>query len=359
MVNEWRFLTLFNKDKNKRLQLFDIAKDGKGISKSKQLKDSSLARFFVSYKDNMGKLLYTNIIMVLGNFPLIFLIAVLSGYSRTLAYLPTFDISQNLGGLFMIEPTTPSQMALYALEGLPTQIMIDTTLTYVFYGISALFLLTFGIVNVGCAYILRNLAMGDAVFVWSDFFYAVKRNIKQALPFGIIDGLINALLIYNIYITMTASDFMVSMMFWSNIIVAVLYFFMRCYIYVQMVTFKLSVFKILKNSLIFAIIGIKRNVLALLGTILLVIIEVMLVFGAGGLLISLGVALPLTLMFSTMAYMKIFAAYFKIKEIMIDPYKAEHPEEFASEENEDDVIMVDEVTERERLEEIKRMNGII
>ena len=44
---------------------------------------------------------------------------------------------------------------------------------------------------------------------------------------------------------------------------------------------------------------------------------------------------------------------------MIDPDKAEHPEEFENEINEEEIIMVDEVTERERLEEIKKKNGII
>jgi hypothetical protein len=43
---------------------------------------------------------------------------------------------------------------------------------------------------------------------------------------------------------------------------------------------------------------------------------------------------------------------------MIDPYLAEHPE-LAESDHEDDVIMHDDVTERERLEEIKRRNGII
>ena len=55
--------------------------------------------------------------------------------------------------------------------------------------------------------------------------------------------------------------------------------------------------------------------------------------------------------------MKVYASYFKIKEIMIDPYLAEHPEEKPQVEDVE-VIMRDDVTERERLEEIKRRNGI-
>ena len=124
--------------------------------------------------------------MVLGNFPLVFLVAVLSGYTKAAGYLPMNDIYQNLGGLFMIEDASPFAMSLLGIEGLQTNALMNTTLTYIFYAISALALFTFGIVNAGTAYILRNMAMGDPVFVWSDFWYAVKRNWKAALPFGII-----------------------------------------------------------------------------------------------------------------------------------------------------------------------------
>ena len=44
---------------------------------------------------------------------------------------------------------------------------------------------------------------------------------------------------------------------------------------------------------------------------------------------------------------------------MIDPYYAEHPEERPDRHFDDDeIVMHDDVTERERLEEIKRKNGM-
>jgi hypothetical protein len=43
---------------------------------------------------------------------------------------------------------------------------------------------------------------------------------------------------------------------------------------------------------------------------------------------------------------------------MIDPYYAEHPE-LCDDTSDDDVIMRDDVTERERLEEINRRDGIV
>ena len=122
-----------------------------------------------------------------------------------------------------------------------------------------------------------------------------------------------------------------------------------------MVTFNLTVFKILKNSLIFALLGFKRNLVAFLGILIGIFIELICVIGAGGILLPFGIALPFLLLFSTFAYMKVYAAYFKVKEIMIDPYLAEHPE--LCEKPEDDVIMSDDVTEKERLDEIKKRNS--
>ena len=59
------------------------------------------------------------------------------------------------------------------------------------------------------------------------------------------------------------------------------------------------------------------------------------------------------MLFSTFAYMKVYAAYFKIEEIMIIPYKKEHPELYP-EDSDDEIIMSDDVTERERLEKAKQ-----
>ena len=349
------------KKEKKPFKLFDLQKDGKGISKTAEAKPGGFKKFFLSYKDNFGKIVSVNIFMILGNFPIFFLIAALSGVSKIEIFLPLSDLFQNINGIFTADGgITPFKMSVFALEGLQNNIYAATPWTYVLYGIGALTLVTFGLVNVGTAYILRNLASGEPVFVWEDFWYAVKRNWKQALPCGIIDALICVIIGFNLYTTFTGTaNFLTSVMFWSNVVISILYFFMRYYIYIQMVTFKLSVFKIIKNSMIFALLGIKRNVVALLGVALGILLELVLLFGTGGLLISVAVAAPLLLLFSSFAYMKVYAAYFKMKEVMIDPYLEEHPELTQKENDEDDeVIMRDDVTERERLEAIKKANSI-
>lgn len=345
-------------DKKKKFKLFDLQRDGRGIGKKEVLAESGLKRFFLTYANNFTKIVYVNIFMVLGNFPLIFLIATLSGLTKNETLVPMSDLFQNLGFIFTGDANpSPFNMALYSIEGLQNLVRVNTPLTYAFYGISALTLFTFGPVNVGTAYILRNIAMGDPVFAWSDFWYAVKRNWKQALPFGAFDLLVNGILLFNIFTMILAGGaFFTSMMFWCNVVIFILYFIMRYYIYIQMVTFKLSVLKILKNSMIFALIGMKRNFLALVAIVFILVMEVM--FLAVTALQPIAVAAPLAVLFSTFAYMKVYAAYFKIKEIMIDPYKAEHPELYAQSDDDAEVIMRDDVTDKQRLEEIKKLNNI-
>ena len=351
-----------NNQKKKRFRLFDSQREGKGVSKNTVKLEPGLKRFFISYKYCFGKLVSVNIFFILGNFPIIFLIAALSGVTQNDVFMPLSDTFQNLNGIIAADGITPYKMALYSIEGLQSASYAPTVWTYIFYGIGALTIFTFGIVNAGTAYIVRNMVSGEPVFVWNDFWYAVRRNWKQALPFGIIDAGICFILIYNIYSLFTSlTNFWFSMMFWSYVIIFIVYFFMRFYMYVQMVTFKLTVFKMIKNSFILALIGFKRNIMALLGCIAVVILEIMFLFGMGGILVSIAVAAPLAIMFSTFAFMKVYASYFKIKEIMIDPYMAEHPELNQNQgygDEDDEIIMRDDVTERERLAEIKRRNGI-
>ena len=102
---------------------------------------------------------------------------------------------------------------------------------------------------------------------------------------------------------------------------------MRYYLYLQMVTFDLTIRKLLKNSLIFAILGLKRNLMAFLGTLFFVVLNVLFLFGLGGYFLFLGIALPLMFIFAHVKFMGTYAAYYKVKEIMIDPLQADQSEE--------------------------------
>ena len=99
---------------------------------------------------------------------------------------------------------------------------------------------------------------------------------------------------------------------------------MRFYIYTMMITFDLSVFKLLKNALIFTVLGIKRNLMALLGIALLVVLN----FAAIMLGLSVGFSAPLVFPLfylpALLGFIATYAAYPCIKRYMIDPYESEN-----------------------------------
>ena len=161
--------------------------------------------------------------------------------------------------------------------------------------------------------------MGEPVFPLSDFWYSVKRNWKQAIPLGILDAVISFIIPYNIYaMLVSGGNYFSSLMLWMNIVLFFIHNFMRFYLYVELVSFDLSIRKIFKNAFIFSLIGWKRNFVALLGIVLMLLLEYIFLLFGGGVLLPLAVAFPLMMFFSHASFMAIFASFAVIKKYMID-----------------------------------------
>ena len=122
----------------------------------------------------------------------------------------------------------------------------------------------------------------------------------------------------SVTVTPTAKprSFMEKVFFYACVFLIFIYGFMRNYMYLIMVTFKLSIFKILKNSFIFAFLGIKRNLAALAGILLVCFINVYIFVY----LPFVGLTLPLIITTSTVFFIGAYAAYPVIKKYMISPY---------------------------------------
>ena len=190
-----------------------------------------------------------------------------------------------------------------------------------FYAIGALFLFTFGLVNIGTAYILRNIASGEPVFVWSDFFYAIKRNLKQGFFLGLIDFIFVAVLVSDyIFFFEKTGSYLNDVMYFMVFALSIIYCIMRFYIYQLLITFKLSNFKILKNSLIFSILGIKRNIIALLSLVLFVALHAVVIVMFLSIGISIPLVLPIFYAMSIVGFISTYAAYPIIDKYMIAPY---------------------------------------
>ena len=307
--------------KKSKFKLFDTQREGRGVEKGDVYTKTDLKGFFIRYKTYFTRLISVNLLMVLGNFPLLFALLAMSTLTKVVYMMPASAAFPLLHGLFIGQAEIPvSTLVSIGIEGMFAEGAAMTWGTYLLFGLSLLVMFTFGIVNVGTTYVLRNMAKGDPVFIWSDFLYAIRRNWKQALPFGILDAILLALIPYDILYLSSAEGGVTPFLLGAIIVIALLYFWMRFYIYLQMVTFDLSIKKILKNSLIFSLIGFKRNFMATLGILLLLLINVFLGFGFYGIFSATAILFPFLLLFSNGAFMSTYAAYYKMKAVMIDPY---------------------------------------
>ena len=204
-----------------------------------------------------------------------------------------------------------------------------STASYICLGISVLSIFTFGLSNVGAAYCIRGYNRGDPVFLVTDFFATIKRNWKQGLIVGFCDILLSFILIFDFLFWNGQSGFMNGIFMYFSLFLCVLYFIMRFYIYTITITFDLSVYKIFKDAFLLTFLGIKRNLLGLLGIFVLLALSFYLCI----LYIPVGVMMPIILTLALAMFIAGYASYPVIKKYMIDPF---YQDELGDEEEFDD-----------------------
>ena len=174
----------------------------------------------------------------------------------------------------------------------------------------------------GLTFVTRNYAREEHAFIFSDFVDAVKENWKKFLADGVICYFLFILFSVSIpyYVSMSANNvaYFIAAALCSGF--ALIFLFSQYYVPVLIVTFDLSMKQILKNSLIFSILGIWRNLLV---TVLV---------AAFALALYLSQVMPLTLtlaaffviflLFALISFIISFAVYPLIKKMMIDPGSA-------------------------------------
>jgi uncharacterized membrane protein YesL len=319
-------LDLLNK---KKFKLFNFNKDGKGIDPGEDT-TPNLKFFFKQLWRKASKLLTLNMIMIVQVVPLL---ASLYLYFIVTPTTPT-ALNPEFSALFGIQAASGNAMNALNLGLLSFQHPLPTYNTYVYWIIGALLLfhvITFGWQKVGSIYVIRGLVRGDSVFVWSDFFYAIKKNLKQGFILGIIDCAVMFALAFDVYYFFTSpSSGLNNFMYVLTIALIIIYIIFRFYTYLMVVTFDMKLMKIFKNALIFVVLGIKRNIMALLGLLIVtlfagVLIVIFLPMGLGVTLV-----LPFIYYLALCAFIYTYAAYPVIQKYMIDPVAVKStPEEDA------------------------------
>lgn len=322
----------------KKFSLFKIfSGDGLGVSKDDKYAEipTNFAGFFVMLKRKFWNLSSLNLLYAVCNFPLFFFLFVTTNQLHDTACVvanPMFPVYHGME----LASTEPHLISfLYPFVSSFKTAYINTPVVYVFLGISALFIITFGLTNTGAAYIIRGYNRGDPIFLFSDFFGCIKRNIRQALVIGISDILFAVVLFWDLTFWYSQPGFMNAVFMYMSLFLFVIYFMMRFYVYTIMITFKLSVFKILKNSFLLAILGFKRNILAFLGIFFLIYLSLFVFFNIP----SIGIMLPIIITYSVGMFMAGYASYPVIKKYMIDPFY--NTDASRSEDDGDEPVFVD------------------
>ena len=279
----------------------------------------TLGFFFKLLGRKFGKLLSLNLMMAVLYLPMIIALLVYFFGPKT----PTINHplhSVLLGTL--IDGTTPTTTAFAGIFSSQLGFPLMDTGRWILIGALLLFtVVTWGWQNVGATYNLRSMVRGDSCFLFSDYFYAIRRNLKQGLLFGIFDCLILAALLFDVYyFSMLADYFLFGVMYFFALALLVLYVVMRFYIYHMMITFELSVRKLLKNALIFALLGVKRNLMGLLGLIVLIGGSLAIIIPSLGAGFSLPLILPIFYLPALCGFVTSYAAFPIIQRYMIDPY---------------------------------------
>ena len=305
------------KKARKRFNIFDwYYRKGRENDKAdvNALKSPSIANFFKLVWFKINKLFIANIIFAIGNFPIVFLLIAISGMFDKHSYSP---VSLSWGPFQAALQGTQNyaSSALIGIHGLHNSTQVYSIVTIICFALSLLTIFTWGFTKVGTTYIYRNIMSGDPVFPLSDFFYIIKRNVKQSLIVGALDFIILAFLLYDIVFLFKNSEntFNLFMMFLTAAML-LFYIFIRPYIYIMVFTFDLKLGKIIKNACSFAILGIKRNLVALLGCAIVVLVNL----GLTIIFAPIGIVLPFFITIALFDFIGVYAAYPNIIKYMMN-----------------------------------------
>lgn len=187
----------------------------------------------------------------------------------------------------------------------------------------------------GITFVTRNYAREEHAFLMSDFFEATKNNWKAFL--------INGALCYFLYFAFSvAVKFYYSKLssgvwyvpFYICIAIAMVLIFAQYYVPVMIITFDLKLIQIYKNAIIFAVLGLWRNLLL---TFLLVLLALFLYLSrAVAITFLIGIVFTITLLFSFSSFLINFTIYPLIHKMMILPLQKkkhanEEPRDFSDE----------------------------
>lgn len=214
-------------------------------------------------------------------------------------------------------------------------VMLQTNPVYLLTGVLLICLLgaVVGLANVGLTYLTRNFSREKPVFLFADFWSAIRKNAKQAIGVGMINALFLVLIVFNANFFWTnyaeTGQFFQLLLFALTGCIYILFTLLKYYLYMMLITFRFSLGQLYKNALLMVSAGLGKNVV--ISLILLVIYAVMIVP------VILVDSLEFAFVFDSLLLLFLFPAFRSlliqfyifpvVRKYLIDPYYQKHPEE--------------------------------
>ncbi len=203
------------------------------------------------------------------------------------------------------------------------------TINFVYWLIS-IPVLTNGMANVGLTNVCRNTARDKHSFGLSDFFETIRKNLKQSLIAGIINAVVFALLIFDLWFfsAMKGVPGVVGTGVASALLVT--FVMMNFYVWTLIITFNYTLKQVYSISFKLTFLNFKNSFLCLFVNILLFALNVGILFITGK---SWFYALMIEIFLFIIVYPTFngllvqFCTFPCIKKFIIDPYYKEHPDE--------------------------------
>jgi len=323
---------------------------GPGVSKD-DLPTGFFRGFFTLGR--LNRMLYYSLLSALVMIPIMYFFLMLSKAVNWAQF--TADVDQWLEDVQIIVKNGEEIAQIPFLKSLLLALLTSVPLIPALIA-AAVMAICFGPFNCGLAYCFRNHVRGDHVWI-SDVFTRALKNWKQGLFFALFDLLATAALVCYIYMPTESFGLpagVVSYMRVAAVCAAVLYIVMRFYIYTMIVTFDMRLRQIFKNAMMFVIIGLPRNIIALIG--ILAVIAFIFILPAFANQAILFVALFMVVLgFALLNYISAYFTYPVLHKMMVQPALDEQaeadPDQMAME-----PVMADEITAERRREKRKSSN---
>lgn len=235
----------------------NYSKPGPGVYKNAPEK-KGLNLFYEIFFRKFWKLVQLNLMYIVTLLPTFAVVFLLSGMISNRLAINT----DALAALSDVSFTQAQAAQISITMDLMTRLFISIFFT-VFWG--------GGPATAGFVYILRSFIWEDSVFLASDYFRHIKSNFKQALAVWIIDIAVFTVMCYAYFFYGTQTN----MMYFLKYVILVLAFFytmLHLFLYHLLVTYKLTIPKLYKNSALFALSSLPWCALTIAITAFLILI---------------------------------------------------------------------------------------